>query len=267
MLAALGLDGLYVMSTPWQLPQHPSASRDLLASCLGQATSTASSAQPPGRCPLRKFKPLGGLIALKSKGQLQCPAAIIKLRAAVARLKPIRELRPKGLPVKMVAISAMAAGSNLPFGAVREHFDKFSLGWFVAVHATIPFIAVLRKAVVMPRWAIALTISGAIIGQAIGARVERHRLALIAEEQGLGMAWRTAAPLQSVHSSDSSMRSASSGSGIISSKMAGFRGSERGRSAQAFGPGGFGPLSCGSHWQGLSSPATFVHRSARMAAA
>ena len=35
----------------------------------------------------------------------------------------------------------------------------------------------LRKGVVMPKWAIAMTIATAIVGQAAGARLERQRLA------------------------------------------------------------------------------------------
>ena len=93
--------------------------------------------------------------------------------------------------------------------------EKFSPGWFVAVHATvslgytigrvsshmqlqhyasscasgvcyvslmqstfpqIPFIAMLRKAVVMPKWAIAYTVGLAVLGQIMGARLERQRL-------------------------------------------------------------------------------------------
>lgn len=70
----------------------------------------------------------------------------------------------------------VAALLNMPFGAAREHTHKFSPQWFLAVHATIPLIAPLRKAVLMPRWAIAFTIASAIIGQAAGARLERRRL-------------------------------------------------------------------------------------------
>ena len=50
-------------------------------------------------------------------------------------------------------------------GVWRAHVEKFSPEWFVAVHATIPFIAMLRKACLMPKWAITLTVASAIIGQ------------------------------------------------------------------------------------------------------
>ena len=65
---------------------------------------------------------------------------------------------------------------NVPFGGMREHVDKFSPEWFLAVHATIPFVAALRKAVMMPRWAVVLTIASAVAGQIAGSRVERRRV-------------------------------------------------------------------------------------------
>ena len=39
--------------------------------------------------------PLGGLLAMSVKGQLRCPDAIVRMRATVARMKPVRELRPQ----------------------------------------------------------------------------------------------------------------------------------------------------------------------------
>jgi hypothetical protein len=72
----------------------------------------------------------------------------------------------------------------MPCGAVREHFEKFSLGWFIAVHATIPFVAMLRKAVIMPKYAMVITFAAAVIGQVIGSRLERARLAQL-QQQGL----------------------------------------------------------------------------------
>ena len=56
--------------------------------------------------------------------------------------------------------------------------------WFLAVHASIPFIAMLRKAVIMPKIAIACTIACAIAGQAMGARMERDRLSKAATAEG-----------------------------------------------------------------------------------
>ena len=59
----------------------------------------------------------------------------------------------------------------------REHCEKFSGAWFAAVHASIPFIAMLRKAVIMPKYAILFTIAAAVAGQAMGAKIERRRMA------------------------------------------------------------------------------------------
>ena len=122
------------------------------------------------------FGPLRGLLPLSAAGRLQCPAAITALRAAVAGLKPVRDLRPRGLPTKSLALAATTIAANVPCGMWREHTDKFSLQWVLAVHATIPFIAMLRKAVLMPKWAVLLTVAGAVAGQQAGALLERRRL-------------------------------------------------------------------------------------------
>lgn len=73
-------------------------------------------------------------------------------------------------------IGMLGITANIPLGAWREHTKKFSLSWFTAVHAAIPFIAMLRKSVLMPKTAMALTIAGSILGQIIGSRAERLRL-------------------------------------------------------------------------------------------
>lgn len=151
------------------------------------AVGTAQ-AQPAagGQCPLRKFAgPLGGLLPLgAAAGRLQCPPAITKMRAAVAALKPVRDLRPHALPVRALALGATSVAANVPCGAWREHTRKFSFQWFLAVHATIPFVAMLRKAVLMPPWAIMLTVAGAVAGQQAGAALERSRIAQAAAAPG-----------------------------------------------------------------------------------
>jgi hypothetical protein len=74
----------------------------------------------------------------------------------------------QALPVKALALGATAIAANVPCGMWREHTRKFSPEWIVAVHATIPFVAMLRKAVLMPKWAVLLTILGAVAGQQVG---------------------------------------------------------------------------------------------------
>lgn len=70
--------------------------------------------------------------------------------------------------------------ANVPLGVWREHTKKFSPSWFVAVHAVVPFIAMLRNSVLMPKTAMVLTIGASILGQVIGSRAERYRLKTVA---------------------------------------------------------------------------------------
>jgi len=108
--------------------------------------------------------------------KLKCPPAVVAVRAALARTALVKSLRPQPLPSKMVAIALLGMAANIPLGVWREHTKKFSPQWFAAVHAAVPFIAMLRKSVVMPRTAMAFTIAASIIGQTIGSRAERIRL-------------------------------------------------------------------------------------------
>mmetsp|Transcript_12183 Transcript_12183/g.28900 ORF Transcript_12183/g.28900 Transcript_12183/m.28900 type:complete len:400 (-) Transcript_12183:183-1382(-) len=140
-----------------------------LSSSTGSKSSSAG-----GRCPLRGLLPLlSGLMSAGSK----CPAPICAVRGAVAKLKPVRQLRPQSLPVKLLAVGVFTSTLNIPCGAWRENFEKFSPGWFVAVHITIPVVGMLRKAVSMPPAAMLMTIAAAVAGQQIGAKLEAYRRA------------------------------------------------------------------------------------------
>lgn len=105
-----------------------------------------------------------------------CPAPIIAARAALAKTPPIRQLRPQPLEWKLLAVGGSTLLVNVPLGMWREHVEKFSPEWFVAVHAAVPFVAMLRKAVLIPKHAMVLTILAAILGQVIGSRGERYRV-------------------------------------------------------------------------------------------
>ncbi|KAL3140876.1 hypothetical protein ABBQ32_005411 [Trebouxia sp. C0010 RCD-2024] len=167
-------------------PRHSKSSSNSGRTTAGAAAATGAAAakaaevaQQSGQCPLRKFpgaKIVGGLIPLSAKGKLQCPRAIVVGRAFVARLQPVRDLRPQALPVKLATLGAGTTVLNVPFGMWREHTRKFSPEWFLAVHATIPFVAMTRQGIGMPKTVIFLTIASAILGQALGARLERQRL-------------------------------------------------------------------------------------------
>lgn len=42
-------------------------------------------------------------------------------RALVARLKPVRQLRPQALPVKLLAIGTFTGFANMPSGETQVH--------------------------------------------------------------------------------------------------------------------------------------------------
>lgn len=76
----------------------------------GKPLTSSSQARPPGgaagkgagSCPLRSLPGvLGGLVPLSAKGELTCPQAVVAARAFVAKMKPVRDLRPQALPVKV----------------------------------------------------------------------------------------------------------------------------------------------------------------------
>lgn len=112
--------------------------------------------------------------------KLKCPPAVVAARAALARTALVKTLRPQPLPAKMLAMALLGMAANVPLGVWREHTRKFSPQWFAAVHAAVPFIAMLRKSVLMPKTAMAITIAASILGQTIGSRAERLRLKAVA---------------------------------------------------------------------------------------
>ncbi|XP_034216514.1 uncharacterized protein LOC117628224 isoform X2 [Prunus dulcis] len=120
-----------------------------------------------GNCPIAKsYRAMSHVLPLVATAlqpplsmKLRCPPAVVAARAALARTALVKNLRPQPLPAKMLVIAALA------------------------VHAAVPFIAMLRKSVVMPKTAMALTISASILGQVIGSRAERVRLKAVAEKE------------------------------------------------------------------------------------
>jgi hypothetical protein len=129
--------------------------------------------------------PFAGLV-FNQYDKLICPPPIVAARAALARTPAVKKLRPQALGVKLLAVAATAATLNIPCGMWREHVEKFSVEWFIAIHATIPFVAMLRKAVIMPKFAIAVTIGAAVLGQVVGSRLERLRLQQQREQEANG---------------------------------------------------------------------------------
>lgn len=146
-----------------------------------------------GNCPIAKsYRAVSRVLPLVASTlqpppsmKLRCPPAIVAARAALARTALVKNLRPQPLPAKMLVIALLGMAVNVPLGMWKEHTEKFSLQWFAAVHAAVPFIAMLRKSVLMPKTAMALTIGASILGQIIGSRAERHRLKTVASKDRL----------------------------------------------------------------------------------
>jgi hypothetical protein len=74
-------------------------------------------------------------------------------------------------------IGAASIALNLPLGYAREGFRRFSTGWFVCVHLSVPLIAYLRLASEISAWAIPAFVACAVLGQVTGGRIRRHRQA------------------------------------------------------------------------------------------
>jgi len=144
-----------------------------------------------GQCPIAKsYRAVSAVLPLVAKAlqpppgvKLRCPPAVVAARAALARTALVKNLRPQPLPAKMLAIALLGMAANVPLGIWREHTQKFSPQWFAAVHAAVPFIAMLRKSVLMPKTAMAFTLAASILGQTIGSRAERLRLKALAAER------------------------------------------------------------------------------------
>lgn len=137
-----------------------------------------------GNCPIAKsYRAVSSVIPLVAKVlqppagmNLRCPPAIVAARAALSKTAFAKNIRPQPLPAKILVIGMLGMAANVPLGIWREHTKKFSPSWFAAVHAAVPFIAMLRKSVLMPKSAMAFTIAASVLGQIIGSRAERYRL-------------------------------------------------------------------------------------------
>ncbi len=74
-------------------------------------------------------------------------------------------------------IGAAALILNLPLGYLREGTRKYSLGWFVYIHLSVPVIAFLRISNHVSAWAIPPFVVCAVLGQLAGGRIRRNRKA------------------------------------------------------------------------------------------
>ncbi|KAJ4913120.1 Uncharacterized protein Rs2_07741 [Raphanus sativus] len=144
-----------------------------------------------GNCPIAKsYRAVSGVAPLVAKilqpppgMQYKCPKAIVAARAAISKTAFAKNLRPQPLSSKVLVIGMLGMALNVPLGVWREHTEKFSASWFIALHAAVPFIGILRKSVLMPKMAMVFTIAASVMGQVIGSRAERYRLKSVAQKK------------------------------------------------------------------------------------
>lgn len=75
----------------------------------------------------------------------------------------------------MALIGGTALAVNIPLGYAREGFRRFSIGWFVCVHLSVPLIAWLRLVNQVSAWGIPAFVACAVLGQIAGGKVRRIR--------------------------------------------------------------------------------------------
>ena len=75
----------------------------------------------------------------------------------------------------MALIGGAALTVNIPLGYAREGFRRFSLGWFVCIHLSVPLIAWLRLENHVSAWGIPAFVACAVLGQIAGGKVRRIR--------------------------------------------------------------------------------------------
>ncbi len=73
---------------------------------------------------------------------------------------------------RVIILIAVAFLSNLPLGYLRRRVRKFSFLWFLYIHASIPFLILLRIGLGISLWYIPFSIAFAVAGQIIGARIK-----------------------------------------------------------------------------------------------
>jgi hypothetical protein len=79
----------------------------------------------------------------------------------------------------MTPLLAAAAGTvavNVPFGWIREGTRKLSVRWFIAVHAAVPLVILIRLSTgVALGWrTLPVLVFAYFLGQTLGARLRRR---------------------------------------------------------------------------------------------
>jgi hypothetical protein len=77
--------------------------------------------------------------------------------------------------MNLVVIYAVAFILNIPFGFYRERYAKFSLMWFLMIHAPIPLVVAMRFifGVDLTIETFSVSLVSAVAGQLVGSRIIR----------------------------------------------------------------------------------------------
>jgi len=75
----------------------------------------------------------------------------------------------------LVNLLAFAIIANIPLGYLRAGARKRSLAWFAYIHASIPFIAMMRLVLGFGWRVIPFTLLCAVTGQLLGGRLFTRR--------------------------------------------------------------------------------------------
>lgn len=73
-----------------------------------------------------------------------------------------------------IALFVTSSVLNVPFGMYRTSTERFSVPWFFAIHAPVPFVILLRRSRFLVslsrRGALPISLLGALTGQLGGGR-------------------------------------------------------------------------------------------------
>ena len=95
----------------------------------------------------------------------------------------------------LMIITGLCFLISIPFGMLRMRFKKFSIPWFLAIHAPIPVSVVMRKIYDLPFQYALLFLLFSVAGQVIGSTIIKKTILKNANKQ-------TVASLDNVENND-----------------------------------------------------------------
>jgi hypothetical protein len=80
-----------------------------------------------------------------------------------------------GGKMNIIWVGIVALTINIPLGKWRNRYKKFTVIWWLLIHASIPLIITLRIWLATPRIYIPLFIALAVLGQFIGTKLHTEK--------------------------------------------------------------------------------------------